>query len=74
MYRKIKRIMAIIALIVIGLLYLCTFILAFIQGERAKDLLMLSLVATVVIPVLMYIYLWLFRLFRGDNSDDDSDK
>ncbi|MCC8161903.1 MAG: hypothetical protein LUD16_06680 [Lachnospiraceae bacterium] len=74
MYRKVKRILAIVALVIICLLYLCTFILAFFQGERAKELLMLSLVATVVIPVLMYIYLWLFRLFRGDDSDDDSDK
>lgn len=32
---------------------------------------MVSIVATVVIPVLLYIYLWLFRLFNGDKKEQD---
>ena len=69
MYKKIKRILALLAVIVIVLLYLTTLILSFMKSERAAELLSISLVATVVIPVLLYIYLWLFRLFR---KDDDS--
>lgn len=71
MYQKIKRFLALAAVIIIVLLYAATFILSFLPDNRAKDLLMLSMVATVVIPVLLYIYLWLFRLFKGDSKDQD---
>lgn len=70
MYHKIKRILALLAVAVIILLYLTTLILAFSKSEQAGELLMVSIVATVVIPVLLYIYLWLLRLFR---KDDDSE-
>ena len=70
MYHKIKRILALLAVAVIILLYLTTLILAFAKSEQAGELLMVSIVATVVIPVLLYIYLWLLRLFR---KDDDSE-
>lgn len=69
MYQKLKRILALGAVIVIALLYLSTLILSFCKSEQAGELLMISLVATVVIPVLLYLYLWLFRLFKGDGKD-----
>lgn len=69
MYQKMKRILALLAVIVIALLYLTTFVLSFIQSEQSGELLMISLVATVVIPVLLYIYLWLFRLFKGEGKE-----
>ena len=71
MYQKLKRILALGAVIIILLLYAATFVLSLLPGNQAKDLLMVSIVATVVIPVLLYIYLWLFRLFKGDNKDQD---
>jgi len=71
MYQKIKRILALAAVIIIVLLYVATFVLSFLPGDQSKDLLMVSIVATVVIPVLLYIYLWLFRLFKGDRKDQD---
>lgn len=70
MYQKIKRILALLAVIVIALLYLTTLVLSFFQSEQAGELLAISIVATVVIPVLLYIYLWLFRLIKGENEDE----
>lgn len=69
MYQKIKRILAMLTVIIIALLYLSTLILSFFQSEQAGELLMISIVATVVLPVLLYIYLWLFRLFSGKDND-----
>lgn len=69
MYQKIKRILAMLTVIIIALLYLSTLILSFFQSEQAGELLMISIVATVVLPVLLYIYLWLFRLFGGKDND-----
>lgn len=69
MYQKIKRILAMLTVIIIALLYLSTLILSFFQSEQAGELLMISIVATVVLPVLLYIYLWLFQLFGGKDND-----
>lgn len=69
MFQKTKRILALLAVAVIVLLYLTTLILALTGNDQSGDLLMVSIIATVIIPVLLYIYLWLFRLFR---KDDDS--
>ncbi|MDO4260640.1 MAG: hypothetical protein Q4C82_01055 [Eubacteriales bacterium] len=69
MYQKIKRILALAAVVIILLLYAATFVLSFLPGEQGETLLMISIVATVVIPVLIYIYLWLFRLFGGKDKD-----
>ena len=71
MYQKLKRILALTAVVIILLLYAVTFVLSLLPGDQAKDLLMVSIVATVVIPVLLYIYLWLFRLFKGDGKDQN---
>lgn len=71
MYQKLKRILALTAVVIILLLYAATFLLSLLPDDQAKDLLMVSLVATVVIPVLFYIYLWLFRLFKGDGKDQN---
>lgn len=70
MYQKIKRILALLAVIIIALLYLTTLVLSFFQSEQAGELLTISIVATVVIPVLLYIYLWLFRLIKGENEEE----
>lgn len=69
MYQKLKRILALSAVAVILLLYLLTFVLSFWKSEQAKELLLISLTATVVIPVLLYLYLWLFRMFHKDDPD-----
>ena len=71
MYQKLKRILALTAVVIILLLYAVTFVLSLLPGDPGKDLLMVSIVATVVIPVLLYIYLWLFRLFKGDGKDQN---
>lgn len=69
MYQKTKRILALLAVILILLLYLTTLVLSFFKSGRAGELLMISLVATVVIPVLLYLYLWLYRTFRKKKQD-----
>ena len=69
MYQKTKRILALLAVILILLLYLTTLVLSFFKSERTGELLMISLVATVVIPVLLYLYLWLYRTFRKKKQD-----
>ena len=69
MYQKTKRILALLAVIIIALLYGAVLVLAFMKGEQAKNLLMVAIVASVVLPVLLYIYLWLYRVLKGDDEE-----
>lgn len=71
MYQKTKRILALLAVVIIVMLYATVFILSFIKGEQAGNLLIVAIVATIVLPVLLYIYLWLFRLFSGHDDGEN---
>ena len=70
MYQKLRRILALLTVIIILLFYLAVFVLSLFHNEQSGELLMIALVATVVIPVLVYIYLWLFRIFRKKEDED----
>lgn len=70
MLKKMKRALALGAVAAIALLFMVTLILAFIDTEKARELLMASIVATIVIPTLIYVYLWLFQLFTKKKEDE----
>lgn len=62
-----KKIIAIICILVLIGLYLTTFILAVSNKPGTADLFKASVYATIVLPILMYIYLWIYKLIR-ENS------
>ena len=70
MYQKLRRNLALLTVILILLIYLAVFVLSLFHNEQSGELLMIALVATIVIPVLIYIYLWLFRIFRKKEDED----
>lgn len=53
----VKRAAAIICVLFLVSLYLCTLICAFIQTDFARSLLRFSMAATVIVPVLLFIFL-----------------
>ncbi|HJA71915.1 MAG TPA: hypothetical protein IAA07_10140 [Candidatus Lachnoclostridium stercoravium] len=59
-----KRILAIIALVLIVLLYAATLILAFIGSPSTSGLLMASLFCTIVVPVIIYVWQLVWKM-RG---------
>ncbi len=65
-----KRIAAISALVLIGLLYLSALILAFIDSPTARSCLMAAMFCTVVVPAAVYGYLVLF----GRKGEDEPGK
>lgn len=71
MHQKVKRIVALLGVIIIALLYLATFVLSFFHFEGSEEMLGVCIVATVVIPVLLYIYLWLFRLAQQRDKENE---
>lgn len=67
--KKSKRIMALIGAILLILLYASTLIFAFVDTSTSQNLLMASIAATILLPVLLYIYTLFSRMSHKDNSD-----
>lgn len=68
--KKLKKIMAITGVVVIAILYLATIISACIVTPATKGLFLGSLVATVIVPVIMYIFQMLCRVFMKEDSGE----
>ena len=61
MSRKIKRIVALLGVIILVGLYLATLILAFVDPTEGKNWLKAAVVCTIIIPVFFYAYLLIYR-------------
>lgn len=68
--KKVKQIIALIGVIVLVGLYAGTLVLACIGGERAAELLKASIYATIVLPVLLWAYSFIYRLLKNHYSED----
>lgn len=69
--KKSKRIMALIGAILLILLSVSTLIFAFIDSVVSQKLLMAAIAATILLPVLLYIYTLFSRTSHTDNSDSN---
>lgn len=69
--KKRKRILAWIGIVFLAALYLGTLIFALIGSPWAYDLFKLCLGATIVVPVLMYAYTLIYRVFKDKEKDND---
>ena len=67
--KKSKRIMALIGAILLVLLYVSTLIFAFIDSVVSQKLLLAAIAATIMKPVLIYIFI----LFCNSSNTDDSE-
>ena len=67
--KKSKRILAIIGIILLVLLYLSTLVFALL-GKEFLNWLMASLVATIMIPVLIWTYGFIYRLIKGEKDKE----
>ena len=68
--KKTKKILAIIGIIFMAGLYLSSLIFALIGSELSFKLLQVSLYATVIIPILIYVYTLLYKLLHKDEKPD----
>jgi dolichyl-phosphate-mannose--protein O-mannosyl transferase len=71
--KKIKQLLALAGVVVLVGLYAATLICALSQNENYMNLLMASVYATVIIPVLLWAYSFIYSLLKknyGKNADD----
>ena len=73
-FKRIRRIFALIGIIVLVGLYLTTLVLAFSGSPMAQALFRGSFAATVVFPVLLYAMQIIYRILKPDDSQDDPNK
>lgn len=69
---KLKRVLAVLGIAVLAGMYLLSLVFAVIDHPLKSSLLSASLYATVVIPVLLYVFLFVTRLLRRNGKDAES--
>ena len=71
--RKItsKQIVAIVGVILLILLYVATLITAFIDNSDSANWFRISLFATLAIPLIIWIYAWMYARLTGKKSIGD---
>ena len=76
--KKTKRILALIGVVLLVLLYLSTLFFALSGNENAMDYFKVSVYATIIVPVLIWAYTFIYKLMNGedknDNLSDDEEK
>lgn len=72
---KIKKAGAWIIIILLGSIYLCTFVFALLDAPWAITLFRASLASTILLPVMLYAFLLVYRQLkgRGDGKSSESE-
>lgn len=68
--KKIKQILALIGIFILIGLYVITIIMAFLNHPQFFDFLMASVYSTVVIPVLLWAYSFIYKLVKKNDETD----
>ena len=69
--KKVKQILALIGVILLVALYFTTLILAITDNSGTMNMFFASVVATIIIPVLIWAYTLIYRLTRGNKDSDE---
>lgn len=70
--KKVKRILALIGVILLVSMYILTLVGALIAPEYSDALFKASIYCTFVVPFMLYAYMLVYRLLKK-NSDNNSE-
>lgn len=73
MKKNMKRFIAIIGLVILGALYAATLISAIFTTPEAPQMFKACLYATIVVPVLLYGYLLIYKVMKQRSEDAGRD-
>ena len=71
--KAVKRIMAILGIVILLGLYITTLVMAIIDNSSTQILFKTSVVATILIPTLIWIYTYIYKLIKKDTDDKKKD-
>lgn len=69
--KKMKRILALIGVVLLAGLYLATLVFALIGSPQAYGLFRVCVVLTVIVPVLLYAYMLLARALKKEDPKNN---
>ena len=69
--KKVKRALAMAGVVVLAGMYGITLISAVMATPVAKDFFKASLLATLMVPILIYVYLLVYRLITGKGQEKE---
>lgn len=75
--KKVKQILAILGVVFLLGLYVITLIMAVTDNTSTLSMLEASVVATILIPILMWAYSFIYRLLKkyyGSDKDENEDR
>ena len=70
--KKVKQILAILGIIVLVGLYVSTIICALSASDIFMNMLMTSIYASVIIPVLIWAYSFIYKLIKKDSEEKNT--
>lgn len=68
--KKVKQILAAAGVVLLVGLYVSTLVCALSESENYMNLLMASIYATVIIPVLLWAYTFIYRLMHKKDEEE----
>ena len=71
--KKLKQITALIGVIALVGLYISTLVLALIGSAEAINLLKVAVYVTIVLPVLLWAYSFIYRMLKRKQNDSGND-
>ena len=71
--KKVKRMLAIIGIILLVSLYVITLVLALTDDPNTMAVFRASLYCTFLIPVLIWAYTFIYKLLKNNYGSDSSD-
>lgn len=72
--KRVKQILAIICIVLLVGLYLSTLILAITDHTGTMEMFFASVLATVIIPILIWVYAFIYRLVKKNKDEPEESK
>ena len=66
--KQFKRILAILAVVIIAGLYIATLVCAIFVKRFSNQMFLACIVATVMVPLLLYLLFWLYDMLQSRNG------
>ncbi len=67
--KQAKRVLALTGAIVLASLYIIALILAVIDNSQSMNMFIAAIAATVIVPVLLWVYSWMYKLIQKSAKD-----
>jgi cell shape-determining protein MreD len=69
--KKFKQILAVLGIVFLLSLYVITLLCAIFDSSDTMQLFQASVLATIIIPVLLWAYSFIYRLLKNDKDSDE---